>query len=172
MLFIFIYINVCLKEHSENLSTSVFLTRFLMVKDSMRCGKHNVAKLPRWEQFCLVILEIFELDIESRANRDTLVQASEEVNDNFAAAVIVDNLEFADISSLHHNLEKLDNDLAARTDKDLALSTAFGISDRLESVCENRGSDHSKRPATLATAGDGSSTFCIKNLICVLPILN
>jgi hypothetical protein len=43
---------------------------------------------------------------------------------------------------LLHNAEELDDDLGARSDHDLSLSSLLGVVDRLEAVIEDRCSSH------------------------------
>lgn len=93
------------------------------------------------------VFQFSEFNIESRADSDALVEAAEQVDDDFTAAVIIDDLEFADVTTLHHNLEKLNNNLAAWADEDLALAAAFCICDCFESISKNRGSNHEKGTA-------------------------
>jgi hypothetical protein len=70
-------------------------------------------------------------------DRHAFVQPPKQVNHSFATAVIVDHFEFDDIAPCLHHFEKLNNDFVAGPNKDLALTTAFGIWDGLEGVSED-----------------------------------
>ena len=93
----------------------------------MGCSKNDIAELAGWKELSLIIFEVLQFNIESWADSDAFIESAKKVDDNFARSVIIDNFEFADISSFHHNLEELDNDLAAWADENLALATAFSI---------------------------------------------
>ena len=51
-----------------------------------------------WQQLDNPLLEIAELDVIARRNDTSLVEAPVELNNNFAVAVVIDFLEFADVA--------------------------------------------------------------------------
>ena len=51
------------------------------------------------------LLNVADTDIKSGGDDTDFVQTTGQIDNNFAATVIVDFLEFADISVLHHNLK-------------------------------------------------------------------
>ena len=131
------------EEHSKDLTTGVLLTGLFVINDTVGGGKDNITELPGWEELGLPVFEILELDIEPWADGNTLVEPAKEVDDDLAAPVVIDDLEFADITSVHHNLEELDDNLASWADEDLALAPALSVSDCLKSVCQHGSADHS-----------------------------
>lgn len=70
----------------------------LMVHDACRCGEDNEAKLTRWKKSDDPLLEITELNIVAWVDDTSLVDATIELDNNLAAAVVVDLLEFANVA--------------------------------------------------------------------------
>ena len=71
-----------------------------------------------------------------------LVQSSVKIDDNLAGTMIVDDLELADVAVLHHDGEKLDNDLGARPEQHLTLVAFLGVVERLERVGQRIHANH------------------------------
>ena len=57
------------------------------------------------------LFEFVKLNIEAWADGCALVESAKEVDDNLARAVVINDFEFADVVSLHHNAEEFDDDL-------------------------------------------------------------
>ena len=57
-----------------------------------------------------------------------------EVDDNLSRAVVINDLELADVSVLHHDGEEPDHHLGARPDQDLPLAALLRVVDALEAV--------------------------------------
>ena len=108
-----------------------------MINDTLGSGENDIAELPRWEELALPLFEILKLDIEPWADSNALVEPSEKIDNDLAASVVIDNLEFTDVTTVHHNLEELNDNLASWADKNLPLAPAFCVGDCLESVSEN-----------------------------------
>ena len=87
-----------LVEESQNLASSLLATCLLVVHDASRCGQHNVAELTRWQEVVDPALNIFLLDVEARRDDSALVEASNQLDDNLARAVIVDNLKLSNVA--------------------------------------------------------------------------
>jgi hypothetical protein len=113
-----------------------------VVKDATRRGQHDVPELPGWQELRLPFLEVAEGNIEPWADRHAFIEPTKQIQDNFAAPVIVNNLEFTDVPARLHHFQKLDDDLTARADEHLSLAAALGICDRLQRIRENGRSDH------------------------------
>ena len=99
--------------------------------------ENDVTELPGREELRLPLLELVQLDVEPRADSDALVEPAKKVDDDLSAPVVINDLKFANIATMHHHLEELDDDFAARPDEDLALTPALGVCDGLEGVCQN-----------------------------------
>lgn len=87
-----------LVEKADDLASNMFPPRLLMIHDASRCGENDVAELTRWQQLDDPFLEIAELNVVSWRDDTCLVQAAVELNDDFAVAVIIDFLVFADVA--------------------------------------------------------------------------
>jgi hypothetical protein len=122
------------EEHSQNFPAGVLLTCLLVVKDAVRRRQHDIPELARWEQFGLPFFEITEGDVKARADCDALVQPPKQIQDNLSTAMVVNNLEFADVASRLHDLEELNNHFAAWAYKDLAFAAALSVRDGLQRV--------------------------------------
>lgn len=72
----------------------------------------------------------------------SLVDATVQLNDDLAGAVIIDLLELANVAVLLHDVQELDDDLGGRTDEDLALAGLLGIVDGVQAIIEDGGLDH------------------------------
>ena len=76
----------------------MLLTCFLMVHDARRCCKNNVSELTRWEVIGGVLVEFSNTDVETRADDGALVETSSEVDNNLASTMVIDDLEFSDVT--------------------------------------------------------------------------
>src|SRR5690349_3725050 len=110
-------------EIAEDLATSVLATSFFMIHDTIRGSQDDETKLARWQKIGHPFLHLLNLDVEPRRNDSALVQATVQLNDNLTTAMIVDNLELANITVLLHHSQELDDDLGDWTDENLALPT-------------------------------------------------
>jgi hypothetical protein len=106
-------------EETEDLAACVLSSRLLVVENSRASCEHDVAELTRWQQVIDPLLHILHLYVESGRDNTHLVDSAIEVDNNLAAAVIVDCLELANVSVLLHNTEELDDNLGAGTDEHL-----------------------------------------------------
>jgi hypothetical protein len=87
-----------LVKETEHLSGNVLPPRLLVVEDTGGGGQDNVAELTRRKELDDPLLDVTELDVVTGADDTGLVDASVELDDNLAVAVIVDLLELANVS--------------------------------------------------------------------------
>lgn len=87
-----------LVKEPNDLACSMFPSRLLVVHDTSRCSENDVAELTRWQQLDDPLLEILERDVVSWGDDTGLVEAAVQLNDNFAIAVVVNFLEFANVT--------------------------------------------------------------------------
>lgn len=113
-----------------------------MVEDTRRGGQDDDTEPTSREQQVDPGLNLSNLDVESGGDNSGLVQTSVELDDDLAGAVIVDLLELADVTVALHDTEELHNDLRARADEHLALSTALRVDDVVQAIIENRYANH------------------------------
>lgn len=69
-----------------------------VVHDARRSGQDHLAKRTGGQQERAPVLDRVDGNVETRANDAALVQATVELNDNLAAAVVVDDFEFANVA--------------------------------------------------------------------------
>ena len=70
----------------------------LVVHDAGRGGEDDVTELTRGQQIDDPLLHVLELDVVAWGDDAALVQAAVELDDDLAAAVVVDLLELADVA--------------------------------------------------------------------------
>jgi len=58
------------------------------------------------------------------------------VDNNLASSVVVDLLEFTNVTVLHHHTQKLHDDLGAWSDQHLSLVSLFGVGHGFEGIGE------------------------------------
>jgi hypothetical protein len=69
-----------------------------VIHDTRRRGHDHKAKLTRRQQVVDPLFDFVQLDAEAGGNNASLVQAAVQLNDNLARAMIVNQLEFANVS--------------------------------------------------------------------------
>lgn len=87
-----------LVEESNDLACNVLSSSLFMVHDTGTGRENNVAELTRGQQLDNPLLKILEGNVVARGNDTSLVETSIELNDNLAVAVVVDFLEFTNVT--------------------------------------------------------------------------
>jgi hypothetical protein len=82
----------------DQLATSVVLLGLLVVHDAKRSREDQVTKLTRRQQQVAPLLHLRQLDVKARRNHTALVDAANQLNNDLAVAVIVDDLKLADVA--------------------------------------------------------------------------
>jgi hypothetical protein len=106
----------------------------MMIHNSISSGKDDVAKLSRWEDLVAPVLNLVDWNVKSWRDDSALVNSSKELDDDFSGSVVIDDFEFSNVSFLLHNFKELDEDLGARSNKDLSLTSSFGIDNGFEGI--------------------------------------
>ncbi len=88
----------CLVEETDDLSSDVLSAGLFVVHDTSTGGEDDVAKLTRGQQLHHPLLEVAELDVVAGRDDTSLVQAAVELNDNLATAVVINLLEFTNVT--------------------------------------------------------------------------
>ncbi len=91
----------------------------VVVKNSLGGRQDQIAELSRRKDIGRPSLEVVEGNVEAGRDDSALVDSAEELDDDFTGAVIVNDFELADVPSLLHKLQKLDEDFGAGTKKHL-----------------------------------------------------
>merc|ERR1719270_827439 len=92
------------------------------------------------------LLDFVDGDIEPGGDDTALVQSSSQIDDDLAGSVIVYDLKLPDVSVLHHDGEKPDDDLGAGSDEDLSLASLLRIVYTLQAISQGV---HTNHPAEL-----------------------
>ena len=74
------------------------LTCILVVNDTLGGGEHDLAELTRRQQVDNLLLNVHNAEVEARADHTALVEAADELHDDLARAVVIDNLKLADVA--------------------------------------------------------------------------
>lgn len=90
--------NINLVEEAQNLATSVLSTGLLVVNNTRAGGQNNVAELTRWQQVDDLLLDIRYSQVETWADNTALVDASDQVDDDLSAPVVINDFELSDVS--------------------------------------------------------------------------
>ena len=81
-----------------------------MVHDSIRSRQNQLSELAGRKQIRSQLLNLIKSDVESRRDDTALVEATQQIDHNFTASMVINNLEGSDVTVLLHDLEKLDDD--------------------------------------------------------------
>ena len=109
----------CSVEEAEDLATGVLSACLLVVDDAGRGGEDEVPELAGREEVGGPLLNVLDRDVEPGADAATLVDTADELDNDLAGTVVVNDLELPDVALLHHDGQELDNDLGVRPDQDL-----------------------------------------------------
>lgn len=116
-----------LVEKAKNLATSMLSPSLFMVHDAIRRGKHNIPELSRGEKVGDPLLDLVDADVEAGGDDTAFVKTTDKVDDDLSSAMVIDDLELANVTVGLHDLEKLDDDLGRGSKKNLALATFLGV---------------------------------------------
>ncbi len=76
----------------------MFPSGLFVVHDARTSSEHDEAELSRRQQLDNPLLEISELDVVTRRDDTSLVEAAVELDDDLAVSVVIDFLEFANVA--------------------------------------------------------------------------
>ena len=110
----------------------MFPSGLFVIHDSARGGHHDVAELSRWQQVVGPLLNVPDADVEPGADHAAFVQPAGQVDHDFAPAVVVHDLELADVAVLHHDGQEADDHFAGGTQQDLPFAAFLGVVDGLQ----------------------------------------
>ena len=131
-----------LVEEAKDLSADVVALGGVVVDDTVGSGHDDVSEQTGRKQVGHPLFNVFVLDVESGGHNTALVEAAEELNADLAGAVIVNDLEFANVVVALHHLQELNTDFAGRAHQNLLLSALLSIGDGFQSVREDRHTRH------------------------------
>lgn len=87
-----------LVKESKDLASSLLSTSFVVVHDAISGGEHNVSKATSWEHVLHPLLYLMNGAIKAGGDHTTLVDTADQVYNNLAVAVIIENLEFTNVA--------------------------------------------------------------------------
>jgi len=113
-----------------------------MVKNARRGGQNDNSKPTRRKQQVDPRFNLGDLNIESRRDDTSLVEATIELDYDLASTVVINDLKFTNVAMSLHDTQEFYNDLGRRPDENLTLSTALSIDDVVEAIVEDGNADH------------------------------
>lgn len=120
----------------------MLLLSLVVIHDTVRGGEDEVTELTRGEEVGSPLLDSINGNVETGGDDTTLVDTTGEVDNNLTRALVINDLELADVTVLLHDLEELDGNLGSRADDNLTLTAVLGVGDVLKGVVEDRDKDH------------------------------
>eukprot|EP00515_Schizochytrium_aggregatum_P018991 CAMPEP_0202104638 /NCGR_PEP_ID=MMETSP0965-20130614/5579_1 /ASSEMBLY_ACC=CAM_ASM_000507 /TAXON_ID=4773 /ORGANISM="Schizochytrium aggregatum, Strain ATCC28209" /LENGTH=310 /DNA_ID=CAMNT_0048673505 /DNA_START=60 /DNA_END=993 /DNA_ORIENTATION=+ len=142
-------------EEAQDLATSVLPASLLVGHDAKGGSENHVAELARGEEVTDPLLVVLHLDVEAGRDDTALVEAADKLNNDFAAAVVVNVLELANVAVLLHALEELDDHLRGRADKHLALAPLLSVANGLEGIGQHGHANHLGEEKVLLRVNSG-----------------
>merc|ERR1719373_1503157 len=88
------------EEEPNDLPTGVLAAGLLVIHDAVGRREDQVAELTGWQKVARQLLDVAEGDVEARRDDAALVDAAHQVDDDLACAVVVHNLQVADVAVL------------------------------------------------------------------------
>ena len=107
----------------------MFSSGLFMVHDAAGCGHDDVPELTRGQQVVGPLLDVGDSNVKPGRDDATLVESAGEIDDDFAATVVVDDFELADVAVLHHHSQEMGDHLRRGAKENLSLSTLLSIVD-------------------------------------------
>jgi len=159
---------VNLIEEAQDLATSVLADCLLVIHDTIGGGQHEKTEMARGQQVGHISIEVVQLKIEARADDTALVQATAQLNNDLSRALVIDNLELADVTlkerkirnnhetsiTLHtvllHHLQESGDHLGCGAEQNLAATALLGIVDCVQAVIQDTDAHHSARQTRVA----------------------
>ncbi|KAL7550383.1 hypothetical protein ACHAWF_013626, partial [Thalassiosira exigua] len=89
-------------EEPQNLPSRLLPPRLFVGHDPVRRGQNDLPELTGREEVDDPLLDLVDGHVEPGGDDAALVEASVELDDNLLGAVVVDDLEFADVPCVCH----------------------------------------------------------------------
>lgn len=105
-----------------------------MVHNASGSGEDDVTELARRKKAGNPLLDIVNLQVEARADNANLVKTAVQEHNDLSGAVVINELEVVDVAVLLDHLQKADDNLRGRTDKNLALTGLLSVMNSLQGV--------------------------------------
>ena len=95
------------------------LSGLLVVDDTLVGGKDEETELSGRQDVVAELLEVLQLEVESRGDDSALVKSTIEIDDDLAISLIINDLELANVAVLLHDSEELDDNLGDGSEHNL-----------------------------------------------------
>ena len=115
-------------EEAEDLSSDMLGTSLVVVHDALVGREDENTELTGRKDSVGEVLELSEGKIEAGGDDTALVEATVEVDNDLAGALIINDLELVDVAVLLHDLEELDEHLGGRSQDHLTSLTRKKVS--------------------------------------------
>lgn len=93
-----ISLTIFLVEVTQNLTTSVFSTCFVVIQNAGRCCQNNDTERTSRQQLLYPGFNTSQWNVEARRDNTTLVDTSQKLNNNLSASVVVNEFVFTDVT--------------------------------------------------------------------------
>lgn len=113
-----------------------------MSEDTLGGGEDEMSELSGGEDVVGPLLEIGEEDIISGWDDSAFVDASNELDDDLLASVIIDDFELSDVVVLLHDSQEFDENFGDWLEEDLLFALALGVDDCSQGVREDVDFNH------------------------------
>jgi hypothetical protein len=127
---------------SDDFSSSLSSTGFVVGHDTVRGGHNDFTELTGWKKVHNPLFDVTNTAIKAWGDNTTLVQTADKVDNDFSTTVIIYEFEVSDVSVLLHGLQKFDDNLGGRTDQNLSLASLFCVVDVLKSIVQYGHTNH------------------------------
>ena len=131
-------LGLSLIEESEDLATSPLPSGLVVLDNAVSGGEDDVTEATGGENVLDPLLNVGHGHVEAGGDDAALVDPANELDDNLAGAVVVNDLKLANVAALLHHLQKLDHHLGRRPDNNLPLPPLLRVGDGLQAVCQHR----------------------------------
>ena len=129
-------------EESEDLSSNVAGSGFVVVHDTLVGGEDDVTELSGGEDGGVEVLELGEGEVESGGDDTALVESTVELDNDLSGTGIIDDLELVDVAMALHASEELNEHLGDGAEEDLSFTGFLSVADVLESIIEDGHLNH------------------------------
>merc|ERR1719266_133763 len=110
----------------------MFSSGLFVVHDATRGCHDDITELTRGQKVVGPLFNVTDSNIESWRDDTDFVEATSQIDNNFTATVIINDLKFADITMLHHDLKETNDNFGRGSEEYLSLASLFGIVDAFE----------------------------------------
>lgn len=124
-------------EETKHLSTSMLSPCLFMVHNTVRGGENDVSELTGWKQVRDPLLDLSNSDIETGGNDSAFVETTDEIDNDLAGTMIINEFELADVTVVLHDLQELDDDLGRGAYQHLALTALLGVGECFEGIAQD-----------------------------------